>query len=480
MATGAIELENGLVASHTLDRTLSLSRRFAHWATTVNLAQPNDELRSAAHRAIMDTVGVCVAGSHHPKVAALQKQFAGSSGSAHMIGTPGQVAAPCAALVNGMAGHVWDFDDTSYTGIMHGSTVILPAALAVAEDLQLGSDAFCAAFIVGSEIAYTLGDICTHQHFFKGWWSTANFAMIGATAAVCRLMGLSADQTASAIGMAAASAGVGKAITGTDAKPFMAGEAAQRSIIFVRAAAAGLSGPEQVFEDSRGFFYLLNDDIAEITEADTLGVRWRLCEPGLLFKRNPVCSAAQAAIELMAELMKQAKATPYDINDIRAEIPDLVDKSLVYPDPVTPQEAQFSLPYALACAALYGNVRLEDLEPGCIQTPEKRAIMAKVQYVAAPDLSTEEMRNSAPESARLTITLKDGRVLKGTCLEATGMPGRPLSDSNLFAKFRKCLEFANIPSRDYRFETTDYLRLIGELSNKQDKQPTSQQREKFQ
>ena len=55
----------------------------------------------------------------------------------------------------------------------------------------------------------------------------------------------------------------------------------------------------------------------------------------------------------------------------------LVYESLVFPNPSTPQEMQFSLPYALACAALHGRVRFEDLAPGAI-SPIKAALMARV------------------------------------------------------------------------------------------------------
>ena len=364
--------------------------------------------------------------------------------------------------------NVWDFDDTSYTGIMHGSTVILPAILAIAEDVNVDSEALLTAFIVGSEITYTLADVCTHHHYFKGWWSSATFGIIGAVAGVCRLMDLTAEQTVSAIGMAAAATGVGKAITGTDAKPFMAGETAQRAIAFARAAAAGLTGPADAFENTRGYLHLLNDGKFVMAQAETLGQRWRLCEPGLLFKCNPVCSAAQAAIELLANLMRQAGATADDIHTIRAEIPELVDISLVYPHPKTSQEAQFSLEYALACAALHGSVRLEDLDPAQVSAPEKRRIMAKITTSVSADLSSAEMRESAPESARLTVVLKDGRELNGECLQAYGMPERPLSDLELFEKFRRCLDFSGIPNQKFRFEITDYLQLVRDISHKQD------------
>lgn len=442
----------------------TLAQRFANWALFLEDSQIPQDVRTAAHRAILDTIGVCVAGSIHPKVHALCTAFCDQVGSAHVIGQSNGFSAATAALINGMSSHVWDYDDTSYTGIMHGSIVILPAVLAVAETEGVSHEAILPAFVVGSEIAYALAEACGHSQYFRGWWSTGVFALIGAVAAVCRLRELSVDQTASAIGMAAASVGVGRSILGTDAKPFFAGEAAQRAVTLTQAAAAGLTGPIDVFENDHGFIHLLNNDFCDLSHIEALGRRWRLTTPGLLFKKYPVCSAAHAAIELTTTLMNSVQANAADIQSIKAEVSELVYKSLVYHNPKTPQEAQFSLQYALACASIHGDFRLDDLDADQIDLPEKQLVMQKIVMSIASDLSTDAMRSVAPESTRLVITLNDGQKLEGECLQAYGMPERPLTDEDLLKKFRNCLDFAGIPGQKYCFETKDYIHLVRDLS----------------
>jgi 2-methylcitrate dehydratase PrpD len=182
-----------------------------------------------------------------------------------------------------------------------------------------------------------------------------------------------------------------------------------------------------------------------------------------LFKTSPVCSAAHAAIEQMVLLMNELSATADDIVSITAEIPELVGITLIHPFPNTPQEAQFSLPYALACAAVYGRVRLADLQPEEMITERIAAIMKKVTSDVAEDLSTEEMRNQYPESARLTVTLVDGRVKSGFCGEAYGMPKRPLSDEDIIKKFKECLQFAEVCVPDFSLMETNLLHLSSEI-----------------
>ncbi|MEM7169831.1 MAG: MmgE/PrpD family protein [Pseudomonadota bacterium] len=428
---------------------VALARQFADWGLSYRLGQEPAEVRRTARRAIFDALGVMAAGFAHPKIKTLAKNLKPGDGPCSTHGHQ-KCDSETAALLNGAASHVWDFDDTSYTGIMHGSAVVFPTVLAMAEETSASQEDFLAAFIVGSEITYTLADVCTHEHYFRGWWSTVTIGLIGATLAAARLLCLSPEQASQAVGMAAAAAGGGKSVFGTDAKAFLVGTTARQALTYAHAAQWGLSGPVNAFEDPRGFFALLADRKAKWAEAKSLGKRWRLAEPGLLFKTSPVCSAAQAAIEQMSVLMSDVGLVPEEIAAIKAEVPELVHLSLVYPNPKSPQEAQFSLTYALACAALHGRVRLTDLDESEIHCPRKAAIMEKVEVQIAPDLSTLEMREKHPEGARLIIEVVGGKRYQGYCGEAYGMPKRPLSNQDLTEKFNHCLEFAKIlPSPEF-------------------------------
>ncbi len=417
---------------------------FADWSAELAPEAIPAAVTATARRAVSDTIGVIAAANVHPMLPKLRELYGGSSGPCSAIGCGSGLTAGDAALINGAAAHAWDFDDTSYTGIMHGSAVVFPAILAAAEETGASEEEMLAAFVAGSEVTYTLADICGHGHYFKGWWSTVTFGLTGATAAAAKLYGLSAGETASALGLAAGASGGGKAVFGTDGKPFLVGDAARRAIDFAKVAGAGLSGPTRAFEDERGFLALLNGGEAKREELESLGRRWRLTDPGLLFKTSPVCSAAHAAIEAAGEAFRASGAAIADIEALYLEVPELVRISLVYDRPETPQQAQFSLPYAVACALLQGRVRLEDLAPAEIASEDKRALMELVSIEVSAELSSEEMRARYPESARATLRLKDGSRHEVFCGEAEGMPERPLSEAKLQAKFDSCLSCGGI------------------------------------
>ena len=113
-----------------------LTGRFADWCTGLSLSVVPEDTIVAARRAVFDTIGVIAAGAAHPAIVALTRAFAGNDGPCSVVGRKPGVTPVAAALINGAATHAWDFDDTSYTGIMHGSAIILPAALAVADGVS--------------------------------------------------------------------------------------------------------------------------------------------------------------------------------------------------------------------------------------------------------------------------------------------------------------------------------------------------------
>lgn len=445
--------------------TRGLAYHFAHWAKDLKSSDIPNDVQTTAHRAMLDTLAVTLTGAAHSdikKLAETWPTYGGDSG----LATGGSGTAETAALINGAAAHFWDFDDTSYTGIMHGSAVVFPIVVALAQELGSTEEEARIAFIIGSEITYVLADICTHQHYFNGWWSTTTFGLIGATAAAARLFGCSADQTAQAIGLAAAGAGGGKSVFGTQAKPFLVGEAAQRAITFARFITSGLTGPASAFHGETGFFHLLNNDAAHFIEVESLGQCWRLTDPGLLVKRYPVCSAAHAAIDEIARLTFEAGLTSDDIDVIHMDIPTLVRISLVHDTPKTPSEAQFSLPFVVACAIRFGAVRLSDLNLDFLHSSEQQSLMQKVKISVAEDLSTDDMRKRFPESARAEIVLNDGSKRSGFCGEAYGMPARPLSDVDFIGKFRDCIKFAGCPEVMEDILGQDVLRLAVKLYGK--------------
>ncbi|MSQ64530.1 MAG: hypothetical protein EXR33_11985 [Betaproteobacteria bacterium] len=99
----------------------TLAERMAAWSSALALDSVPSEVTRAARRCIVDFAGVTLAAAPHPLTRRIVEHARAvySPGSSGALGFPDRFSAVGAALVNGTAGHVLDFDDTSYTGIMH-------------------------------------------------------------------------------------------------------------------------------------------------------------------------------------------------------------------------------------------------------------------------------------------------------------------------------------------------------------------------
>ena len=416
----------------------TLSGRAAAWVSALDLDDVPDAVLHAARRCMVDLIGVTLAGAGVApcdRIAAHARDTH-APGRCTVFGHTGGLAPTGAALANGAAGHVLDFDDTSYTGIMHGSTVVFPAALAAVEHAQGDGRSLTEAFIAGVELTYAIAMLCNTGHYFKGWWSTATFGIFGAAAAAARGLGLDAGQTQAALAIAGIQASGLKAAFGTDAKPYMAGRAAASGVEAALLAARGMSGPAGVLEDSRGFLALLNDGNQETGALDHLGRIWRLADPGILFKQFPVCSAAHAATELVTTLVGNHAIRAADVREVVCEVTPTVAISLVHDRPATPQEAQFSLPFAVGAILAHGRLDIDSLKPDVLADPALRREMAKVVMVRDDTLHAD----NAPEGARVTIHLHNGKVVSDYLGIPSGMPANPMSDPDLRRKFMRCCE----------------------------------------
>jgi 2-methylcitrate dehydratase PrpD len=419
------------------------AERIAGWSSRLRLSDVPENAVEEAKRCIVDLVGVTVAARNHPLCRAVSNYAACSyaPGPATLLVGGSSLSPAGAALVNGTAGHVLDFDDTSYTGIMHGSVGIFPAALAAAELSRGNGRTLLEAFIAGVEVTYAIASACTTQHYFKGWWTTATLGVFGAAAAAARALELSWKQTASALALAGAQSSGPKVIFGTDAKPYLAGRIAAIGVEAACLCERGIMAPTAIFEDKRGFISLLNDGIFNPAPLEELGVVWRLWEPGIFFKRYPVCSAAHAAVELLETLLSKHRLSAHRVRKVTCEIPPTVAISLVYDRPTTIQEAQFSLPFALAAILARGKLDLESMAEDELVARPVRDAMAKVKIRRVDSLHND----ATPECARLTLHLDDGAEIQGYLAEPTGMPGNPMSNAALQRKFLTCLDYAAVP-----------------------------------
>jgi 2-methylcitrate dehydratase PrpD len=417
--------------------------RLAGWVSALTPEKPPAAVQLIAQTCLIDTVGVAIAGSatdvsRSARAVAIE---GGSQGQSSIFGSGQLFSAPAAAFANGAAAHALDFDDNCYAGFVHGSAVIVPAALAVAQKVNASGPDLITAVVAGAECEYAVGAASMNRLYDQGWWTTGVLGPIGSCVAAAYLLKLNRAAIRSALGLAMAGAGGAKACFGSDAKALLAGRASEAGVVCALLAAQGAIGPGDAIEHKNGFINLFNGGAFDFDALDALDgadPNWLLAAPGVDVKRIPVCLSSHAAVDAVMTLVAEHRIDLTEIESIVCDVPPIVVANLVYDLPRNRQEAQFSMPFAIAASLQYGSVRLEHLDNGVIGSQALAALMPRISMATGPRWDDEAARKAAPEGAHVRITLRDGAAFELFSAFFPGAAGRPLGAREIKDKFLGC------------------------------------------
>lgn len=399
-----------------------------------------------ARVAILDTVGVTLAGASEPcaRIAA-RVLVGGSVGPSLVFGTDRRVAPLDAALINGTAGHALDFDDCSNTMGGHPSAPILAALFALADTRKVDGRRFVSAYIAGFETEARISRGINFHHYEKGWHPTATIGVFGATAASAHLLDLPPDRLAVALGLAASFASGLKANFGTMTKPLHVGHCARNGMLAALLAAEGFTANPGAFEHRQGFLEVFNG--AGNYDADAILRDWAapldITRPGVAIKQYPCCGSTHPAIDAMLALVREHDVTPEDIERIDAWTHPRRLAHTNRPNPNSALDAKFSVQYCLARAAIDRRVTVADFEDDAHHDPRVRAMLARVYAAPHPEMT---MASTSHFGGEVRITLKNGTVLTRRVDQPLGRDvDHPLPRDLLEAKFLSCAARALAP-----------------------------------
>src|SRR5258708_3504427 len=392
---------------------------------------------SVAQGAFLDTVGVTLAGAVEPAARAVQKVAVTQGGArpCRVFGTGLSVNVSWAALANGTAAHALDYDDMCFVSLAHPSAPLVGALLAIGEQTSAAGKNILEAYAVGFEIEAMLGRLMNPKHYQSGWHCTSTIGTVGAAAACAHLLKLDAATTANCLAIAASSASGLKENFGTMTKPLHAGLAAQNAVHAALFAQAGLTASERALDGPQGFLIAMASERLECGSAfDTLGQRWEILETGITVKLYPSCAATHPALDSVLDLRRENQLLPEQIASVEIEVDTVTPNLLIYDQPQTGLEGKFSMPFCVAAALVDGKVGLETFESR-VHDPRIRELLGCVTMRANPVIG-----QGAPAltQARITLRLRDGRVLSQRANGARGYPEHPASTAELEEKFTTC------------------------------------------
>jgi len=246
----------------------------------VSAAAPPATARARAAIAVLDTVGVTLAGVSEPAAHIVRDVVADEGSDAcGVFGTRVRASIGGAALANGTAAHALDYDDMCFVSLAHPSAPLVPAALAAAEAEGLSGRAVLDAYVVGFEVEARLGRLMNPRHYQRGWHCTSTLGTIGAAAAVSRLLGLDARTAGHALAIAASEASGVKENFGTMVKPLHAGLAARNGVLAALLARRGMTASELALAGPQGFLHAMDSEGDALADAIAdLGARWEILD----------------------------------------------------------------------------------------------------------------------------------------------------------------------------------------------------------
>jgi 2-methylcitrate dehydratase PrpD len=396
------------------------------------------EAIAMAKDAILDTVGVTLAGAHDNTTAVVTRALrkTAAPGPALIFGGSEHLDVLSAALINGVAAHAFDFDDCNNTIGGHPSAPILPALWAIGAGYS--GKAFLTAYAAGVECETRLGRAVNFHHYDKGWHPTATLGTFGSAAACGHLLGLTTGQLANALALAASMASGIKANFGTMTKPFHVGQTTRNGLCAALLAKEGMTANPDALEHPQGFFAVYNG--AGTYDASRVLAHWadpfELTDPGIAFKRHPCCGSTHPAADAMLHLRATHGLRAQDIAKVESWTHPRRLAHTNRPDPKSGLDGKFSIQYVLARALMHGLLRLEDFSDAAVRDVSARALMAKVHATPDPDASAETDDHFF---ARVRVTTVSGATFEHYVDRPLGRDrGHPLPPSTLVAKFRDC------------------------------------------
>jgi 2-methylcitrate dehydratase PrpD len=429
-------------AAGATDAVIGFVSRLHHGALS-------DEVRHYARRHLLDTVGVMISGAGG-NVATQAEAMLAAARPAGTVPVPGRTRRADlidATFLGGTAAHGIELDDGYTKGSVHPGCTVVPAALSAGYVQKASGTKLIEAVVAGYETVTAIGRAVHPDLRHRGFHPTGAVSVFGAAMAAAKLRGLTPQQIANALGIAASSsAGLFAFVNGGgDIKRLHAGHAAREGLQAALLAERGIDGPPNVIEGRDGFMQAFACDASkarpvELPPAVPFGIT------DCYIKPNPCCRHLQPAVEALIGILNDEQIATDDVRHVMVETYRIAAEHAAtgWNDFAS---SQLSFRYLLALALKFREIKFDYFSDAVRSDPGWAALAAKFQ-IGAP----HEIDRLYPKlrPARVTVTTTRGKFVRQAD-EALGSRLVPFDDERLKDKFVNLVEPVHGSARAQEF-----------------------------
>jgi aconitate decarboxylase len=415
-------------------------RQLSEWVSGLEFADLSTAAVTRLKESVRDALGCAIFCADLPwvrMVVGVVSSQSGDRGAASIWGTGQRADLFGATLANGTAVQSYELDDFHSRASLHGSSAMLPVALALAEARSDVSGAqLLTALAAGWEVAVRLNR-CVGDLLVGGWHAPTIMGTVAASAAAGRTLGLSSTEMYHCISLAILQAsGLAVVQYGGMSKRIYAGRAAEIGLQSALFAEHGLTAPDDVLsEEFGGFLPTFAPEREHDIRSLSRGLGSDFAAEGISFKLYSCCAVNHPALDLISDLVAENPDLTYDnLEHIDIEMTEHGYKHCGFPYvPDTAITAQFSVEYCLAVYLLEGAAFVEQFRDGLLADSRLLDLVGRISTTVDPSLQTGDLRSK--RAVRIRVRLRDGQVFVREGMLARGQPERPASDRELRVKF---------------------------------------------
>jgi 2-methylcitrate dehydratase len=425
-----------------MDRTTGALSRYV---TSLRYADLTPSAIHEAKRHLIDSLG-CAMGGYASEPSVIARRMAPAwtgSPSARLLGEGRLTTPEAAAFANSVMTRFLDANDTYITrGSGHPSDM-LGALLAAGDSRDASGKDLLLATVAGYEVFGALADQVPLRD--RGWDQGVFIAPASAAGAGV-LLGLSSEQMADALAIAATANVATRQTRAGDLsmwKGCATAVAAKAGLFAAQLAKEGMTGPTAAFEGRHGLW-------EQVTGRFELGTLGGGDKPFAIERTNFKSFAteyhAQAPVAMALALGGKVRVEQIEAIDVRiyAMAHSEIASEPAKWDPKTRETADHSLPYMLAVALTDGRVGPASFEPERYLDPGLRPLMNRIRVTPH-----EEFTRRFPGElvSEVEVVTRSGERFVERAEFPKGHARNPMTDADVVAKFHDLAADALGPAR---------------------------------